>query len=113
MSIPARRSPSIKKLMETDFRYRDSYSGELHGEKGLTKAEAQLLKETFQNKSPRKALKIADEVIGGFGVESLYPDSPHIWYVNMGDPYRTTIIWNEDTDVIYIGNWGNYEENKS
>jgi len=56
------------------------------------------------------ALRMANDRIGGHGVESLYPEAPHISYVNMGDTYSTTILYNEKSGLMWIGTWGDWVE---
>lgn len=40
------------------------------------------------------------------GVESLYLEKPHIFYLNAGDTYATTLIYNYNTDTLRLGCWG-------
>ena len=45
--------------------------------------------------------------LGDFsGVESLYPEKPHIFYCNAGDTYAPTLIFNWRTEQVRIGCWG-------
>jgi hypothetical protein len=52
------------------------------------------------------------EIIGGFGVEHIpagrNSKSPSITYVNMGDTYRTTLLW--VNGKFRIGDWGSIVE---
>jgi len=58
----------------------------------------------------RNGLKLADEVLGGYGVERIYRSSPDLGlYVNMGDTYTPTIVW-ESQYGAYIGSWGEVVE---
>ncbi len=41
-----------------------------------------------------------------FGVESLYPKQPEIMYLNAGDTYATTLIFNHNQGRVYLGCWG-------
>lgn len=42
--------------------------------------------------------------LGDFsGVESLYPEFPHIMYCNAGDSYASTLIFNHQTEQVRIG----------
>lgn len=43
-----------------------------------------------------------------FGVESLYPERPAIWYLNTGDTYAMTLCYNSDTDTVSLRSWGSY-----
>ena len=55
-----------------------------------------------------------DELLNGSGVEHVgdeYCDNfKGVDYVNMGDTYDTTIIYDHDQDKFGIGNWGRYVE---
>lgn len=58
------------------------------------------------------ALKEVNDIIGGFGVEYIEKgdgdNSPSIEYVNLGDTYKTTLLWvNRRFDVC---DWGYYVE---
>ena len=62
------------------------------------------------NTSLMQRLQDANEIIGGHGVEHL-PTRPAVTYVNMGDPYSTTILAVYSGRVsgwfsIRIGAWG-------
>lgn len=37
------------------------------------------------------------------GVESLYPEKPHRYYLNAGDTYSPTLLYNAQTDSFRIG----------
>ena len=68
-------------------------------------------------------LKALDEVLEGYGVEGIDPstaevgedDVPEIddWisYVNFGDTYDTTIIYDHDSRLFYCASWGDFLEN--
>jgi hypothetical protein len=56
-----------------------------------------------------------DELLEGYGVEALSEDSgfqawPDYSYVNMGDTYTTTIMFNFDTQKFLISDWGTIAE---
>lgn len=63
-----------------------------------------------------KALKTADSLIGGHGVEYIRSseDTMHsvegIEYVNMGDTYRTTVLFDWARGTFDICPWGNIVE---
>ncbi len=44
------------------------------------------------------------------GVESLHPDRPDIWYLNAGDTYDTTLIFDAGQDKAWAGCWGDLVE---
>jgi len=65
------------------------------------------------------ALEEASRIIGGFGVEALQPEGAWVdryWYnnildyVNMGDPYVTTIMYDTQKGEFLIGLWGDFLE---
>lgn len=47
---------------------------------------------------------------GLYGVESLYPELPDVWYLNAGDPYTETLIYNSDIHQWSLGCWGDIVE---
>ena len=51
-------------------------------------------------------LEEINSLSGHFGVESLYPERPEIWYLNAGDTYTTTLCYNHDSDRFFIACWG-------
>lgn len=44
------------------------------------------------------------------GVENLCPELPHVWYLNAGDPYVTTLIYNSETHRWSLDCWDNIVE---
>lgn len=69
---------------------------------------AQLIKQACNHGKPKLALKEANDAMGGFGIESLYPEFPNFYYVNMGDTYKKTLYYNGVS--LQIGSWGDYVE---
>jgi hypothetical protein len=58
-------------------------------------------------------MKAIDEVIEGYGTEAIFGDDPRwpdLEYVNMGDPYVTTIMYDYRTDEYIVGCWGDWLE---
>ena len=60
-------------------------------------------------------MSMLNELIGGSGVESLSEDQgfqawPDYSYINMGDTYTTTIMFNYDTQKFFISDWGTIAE---
>ena len=43
---------------------------------------------------------------GHYGVESLYPRQPDLWYLNAGDTYAATVFYNSATDTLFISDLG-------
>jgi len=61
-------------------------------------------------------LHVINSIAGGYGVEgspyevdAMY-DGEFISYVNMGDPYYTTILFNPRTNRFELSNWGSVYE---
>ena len=64
-------------------------------------------------------MEIANEMLDGHGVEALNDERAHrdsFWqdaiasYVNLGDPYVTTILYDTENSTFLIGNWGDFLE---
>lgn len=51
-------------------------------------------------------LEPLNKLVETHGVESLYPEKPSRWYLNAGDTYATTLIFNDETDTFRLGCWG-------
>jgi hypothetical protein len=45
------------------------------------------------------------------GVESLYPEAPHIYYLNTGDTYAATLVFNDVTCNLFVSDLGTIVEN--
>jgi hypothetical protein len=94
------RYPSIKTLMER---------------LKLNREQAKEIREAMEQ---NRGLKVADRILGGFGVETIgLPDGcfdncqePEIYieYVNMGDTYDTTLL--KVNGVYRVGDWGSIVE---
>lgn len=61
------------------------------------------------------AMHAINELVGGYGVEGIGPGrsgdyAPPYEYVNMGDTYATTLIYDRDKDRLFIGDWGTIVE---
>ncbi len=69
---------------------------------------AQLIKQAMNHGKVKRTLELADEAMKGFGVESLYPDFPKVYYVNMGDTYSKTLYFTGNS--FQIGSWGDWVE---
>lgn len=59
-------------------------------------------------------LHAVDQLVGGFGVEPLGPvdmrEGPPFEYINFGDTYATTLIYDRDKDELFIGDRGTVVE---
>jgi hypothetical protein len=89
------RSPSVERLRK---------------ELKIDLGHAQLIKQQCVLGHPHAALKLANEAMGGFGIENLYPDAGYIYYINMGDTYSLTLLYNDNSNTMWIGTWGDWYE---
>ena len=63
------------------------------------------------------AMDYSDHVMEGFGVEHVegseldaYWRTTRLLYVNMGDPYDATLLFDPQLDRFLLGSWGDYVE---
>lgn len=88
---------------------------DLLGDDTAAKTIRTLMREGFE--TLRGYYHISHDVVGyleaiekhcpfSYGVESLYPDLPDIWYFNAGDTYAETLIYNSDSHRWSVGCWG-------
>lgn len=77
----------------------------------ITKKAATLLKAKLSSvKTPRElhdTLKWASSLLGGFG---LVYDLPGYIYINQGDTYSTTLMYNEKKKLFFISSMGDVAE---
>lgn len=52
-----------------------------------------------------------DKLCETFGVESLYPEAPHIFYLNTGDSYAATLVYNYETHNLFVSDQATIIEN--
>jgi len=82
----------------------------------ISRQQAQAIKDAMNDGKPNKALRLASEATGNFGVEYIESDQDTmrsregIEYVNTGDTYNTTLIYDYKTGRFYIGSWGGWVE---
>jgi hypothetical protein len=61
-------------------------------------------------------LEMINEIMGGYGIETLSEENwdnyqyPHYSYVNMGDTYATTILFNHVSERWILSSWGDIAE---
>jgi len=70
-----------------------------------------------QNTDPYNTLKAISNIIGGYGVESIrgnyvsqYWHDTQLLYVNMGDTYTPTILYDTETERWLYLSWGDWVE---
>lgn len=77
-----------------------------------------ILKAAVSREGVDAALDLANEIMGGFGVESIrdnewdrdYYADIGLLYVNMGDTYETTLIYDTRKDKWIVSSWGDIVE---
>jgi hypothetical protein len=88
--------PSIKRMM--DFL-------------NMSKADAQMLKAKMDaGDTVRSILSAADRIIGGYGVDSIPGVGGALSYVDMGDAYHDTLIFDRKTNRFVVSSWGDIVE---
>jgi hypothetical protein len=75
----------------------------------ISKADAQRLKDMMDTGAPR-ILQTADKMMGGNGVERISGVGGGLMYVNMGDTYDTTLIYDYKTNRFVVSSWGDIVE---
>jgi hypothetical protein len=84
----------------------------------ISAIRAVIILERFAYHKPFKALKILDVLLDGFGVEYIASsndtcfDYYGIEYINTGDTYSTTILYDRDKDKMFLCSWGDIVENR-
>lgn len=86
--------------------------------KAIGKSDGKKLRKALEDAAAKGSkakalLGIVNTLLDAHGVESLYPDYPEIYYVNLGDTYDTTLLLNVATGNLYVGAWGDYVERHS
>lgn len=76
----------------------------------LTKTQAQELKTLLNEGKPRAALTLYDTMSRSNGVEYISGSSGGLYYVNHGDTYDTTLIYDTGKRVVLVGSWGDIVE---
>jgi hypothetical protein len=75
----------------------------------ISKADAQKLKDMMDTGAPR-ILQTADKMMNGNGVERISGVGGGLMYVNMGDTYDTTLIYDYKTNRFVVSSWGDIVE---
>lgn len=89
----------------------------------LPKADADKLARSIQRASypgaVDKALDLANKLLGGYGVEAITDPDRHVsnyymgiiaLYVNMGDTYTTTLIYDTEQREFFLTDYGSWLE---
>lgn len=75
----------------------------------ISKADAQKLKDMMDTGAPR-ILQTADKMMNGHGVERISGVGGGLMYVNMGDTYDATLIYDYKTNRFVVSSWGDIVE---
>jgi hypothetical protein len=93
-----------------DERLEDMYRGD---SKGALKKALDMTK----GMDPEERMDKINEVINGYGVEAIRGDSNNRYfmdtvglYVNMGDTYALTVVYDTQKNGFYITTWGDWVE---
>lgn len=80
------------------------------------------LRQIAKEKGPEEAMEYADKLLEGFGVEVIWGNAdpysfrskPDLLYVNMGDPYVPTVIYDNVSNRFLWGlSWGDIVEKRN
>ncbi len=110
--LPLRyRAPSVKSLMRIEYMtpekakmVRDLIHGKLNSCKHIDDTYSYYVERVMQ---------AVNYVIDAHGVESIYDKrytDPRLSYINMGDTYDATLLYDYETDTFRVGSWGYYAE---
>ncbi len=70
-----------------------------------------LIDATDNDRMVHQSLRTVDTLIDGHGIESFAStDGDRVYYVNMGDPYVPTALFDERTGLTKVCGWGDYVE---
>lgn len=104
------RAPSVKSLMRIEY---------------MTPEKAKVVRDLIHGKisgdefgfvhyyHAEKVLLAVNKIIDAHGVESVYDRrcaDPVVRYINMGDTYDATLLYDYTTDTFRVGCWGDYVE---
>jgi len=74
---------------------------------------ASMLEDGVSSREADKILTQIDKLIRGYGAEALVPDgemNPIAYYLNNGDTYKTTVLYNVHTRKFEMTSWGDFLE---
>jgi hypothetical protein len=116
LTCPTRiRTPSLKKIeSELGDILRHEY-GESRGPAGAIK---DVMERTGRNRSVERSMDRISDLLKGYGVEAIRGDTweGSFWtdcvalYVNMGDTYVPTVLYDVNKDVFRVTSWGDWVE---
>ena len=79
---------------------------------GVKKEQAVLLKALMENGYIKRVLVLADEMLNAHGVGYLVPDdgTQPVAYVDRGDTYDVTLLFDHEKNRFIVGSWGDIVE---
>lgn len=87
----------------------EEYHGHLRTDLSADEIVEQI-QQAIKEKSPGAAMRVADKLLEGHGVEAIGPvnmrDGPPYTYINFGDAYVSTLMWSRDENKFFVGSWG-------
>lgn len=92
---------------------------EMIGGNGLSGDEdleglARMLNSASGMRGVEKAMREADKVLDTFGIESVFEEGeygdPAMMYLNTGDTYNATLVYDVGEDELYASTWGDWVE---
>lgn len=72
-----------------------------------------LVAQCYHTPKHREMVAVAvNEIIAGYGVETVFGDGlePEIMYINMGDTYNLTLLFDYINGAWFLCSWGDYYE---
>jgi hypothetical protein len=90
------------------------YYGKLRTDASEEELTSELI-DALKNRRTSDALEQASELLEGFGVEALGPNSDPLYlYINFGDTYDPTIMWSriDNKIIVAMGGWGSVWEDE-
>jgi hypothetical protein len=106
---PARRPAAQRKNPPKGFRIAGPAVKTMVDGLRISKADAQKLKDMMDTGAPR-ILQTADKMMNGHGVERISGVGGGLMYVNMGDTYDATLIYDYKTNRFVVSSWGDIVE---
>jgi len=98
------RAPSVATLQNLPA------TASRRGTSPLSKNNAKELKELLDAGKPMRALDLYNEISNSNGVEYVGGTDGGIYYVNHGDSYDTTLLYDTGKGAVKVGSWGDIVE---
>lgn len=82
----------------------------------ISREDAQRIRDTMEKKSVLSVFRLAEKILDGSGIEYIAATDDDQYslngleYVNVGDPYTATVMYDHKTGRYKIGGWGDVIE---